>query len=64
MLAFRVIPNVQNSHIDIQWSLFRLQHWPFFRLLQASGLGHISHQLREIFIDKWFKSGAMRLALA
>jgi hypothetical protein len=36
----------------------------FLRLLQASGLGHIGHQLREIFIDKSAKSGAMRLALA
>jgi IS5 family transposase len=36
----------------------------FLRLLQASGLGHIGRQLREIFIDKSAKSGAMRLALA
>jgi IS5 family transposase len=36
----------------------------FLRLLQTSGLGHIGHQLREIFIDKSAKSGAMRLALA
>jgi IS5 family transposase len=36
----------------------------FLRLLQASGMGHIGRQLREIFIDKSAKSGAMRLALA
>jgi IS5 family transposase len=36
----------------------------FLRLLQASGLGHIGRQLREIFINKSAKSGAMRLALA
>jgi IS5 family transposase len=36
----------------------------FLRLLQASGLGHIGHQLREIFVDKSAKSGAMRLALS
>jgi predicted acetyltransferase len=36
----------------------------FLRLLQASGLGHIGHQLREIFIDKSYTQGAMRLALA
>jgi IS5 family transposase len=36
----------------------------FLRLLQASGLGHIDRQLREIFTDKSSKSGAMRLTLA
>jgi IS5 family transposase len=36
----------------------------FLRLLHASGLGHIGRQLREFFIDKSSKSGAMRLALA
>jgi IS5 family transposase len=36
----------------------------FLRLLQASGMGHIGRQLREIFIDKSGKSGVMRLTLA
>jgi len=36
----------------------------FLRLLQASGLGHIGRQLREIFVDKSATPGAMRLALA
>jgi hypothetical protein len=36
----------------------------FLRLLQASGLGHIGRQLREIFIDKSSTPGAMRLTLA
>jgi IS5 family transposase len=36
----------------------------FLRLLQASGLGHIGHQLREFFVDKSSKSVAMRLTLA
>jgi hypothetical protein len=33
-------------------------------MLQASGLGHIGRQLREIFVDKSATPGAMRLALA
>jgi IS5 family transposase len=36
----------------------------FLRLLQASGMGHIGRQLREIFIDKSATPGAMRLTLA
>ena len=35
----------------------------FLRLLQASGLGHIGHQLREFFLYKSATPGAMRLAL-
>jgi hypothetical protein len=35
----------------------------FLRLLQASGLGHIGHQLREFLIYKSATPGAMRLAL-
>jgi IS5 family transposase len=36
----------------------------FLRLLQASGLGHIGHQLREFFVDKSATPGLMRLTLA
>ena len=36
----------------------------FLRLLQTRGLGHIGHQLKEIFIDKSSKSCAMHLELA
>jgi IS5 family transposase len=65
--GYSLYPVLCAAGFNIRWSLRMIAKKGiclFLCLLQASGLGHIGHQLREIFIDKSFKSGVMRLALA